>query len=57
MVQVGDKVLLVAGGASVFQVLELDDEGYAIVESVLLEAPGRYPFSVRADSLVSALEA
>ncbi|WP_330229896.1 hypothetical protein OHA40_28355 [Nocardia sp. NBC_00508] len=40
-----------------FKVLELDDEGHAIVESVLEESPGRYPFSVRADSLVPAPEA
>ncbi|MFR9773846.1 hypothetical protein [Nocardia sp. SC052] len=52
MVQVGDRVLLVANGVSVFEVLELDEEGYALVESVLEDSPGRYPFTVRADSLV-----
>ncbi|MBF6475384.1 MULTISPECIES: hypothetical protein [Nocardia] len=41
MVQVGDKVLLVANGVSVFEVLELDEEGYALVESVLEDSPGR----------------
>ncbi|BDT96941.1 hypothetical protein IFM12275_69170 (plasmid) [Nocardia sputorum] len=57
MVQVGDRVLLVANGVSVFEVLELDEEGYALVESVLEDSPGRYPFSVRADSLVPVPEA
>ncbi|MGY2033124.1 hypothetical protein [Nocardia gipuzkoensis] len=56
MVQVGDKVLLVVSGVSVFQVLELEDDTHALVESVLDE-PGRYPFSVRIDSLVPAPEA
>lgn len=56
MVQVGDKVLLVANGVSVFQVLELEDDTHAIVEAVL-DAPGRYPFSVRIDSLVPARDA
>jgi hypothetical protein len=57
MVQVGDKVLLVANGVSVFEVLELDEEGYALVESVLEDSPGRYPFSVRAASLVPVPDA
>ncbi|MEU2040436.1 hypothetical protein [Nocardia niwae] len=53
MVQVGDKVLLVAGGVSVFEVLEFEDEDHAVVQAVL-DSPGSYPFSVRADSLVPA---
>ncbi|MBF6302792.1 hypothetical protein IU459_35450 [Nocardia amamiensis] len=56
MGQVGDKVLLVAGGVSVFEVLELQDDTHAPVESVL-DAPGRYPFSVRTDALVPAPDA
>ncbi|MGY2148829.1 hypothetical protein ACW9HM_05065 [Nocardia gipuzkoensis] len=56
MVQVGDKVLLVASGVSVLRVLELEDDTHALVESVL-DAPGRYPFSVRIDSLVPATDA
>jgi membrane-associated HD superfamily phosphohydrolase len=46
-------VLLVGGAVSVFQVLELEDDGHAIVESVL-DAPGRYRFSVPVATLVSA---
>ncbi|WP_169332757.1 hypothetical protein [Nocardia araoensis] len=55
MVQVGDRVLLVAGGVSVFEVLELEDDEHAIVQAVL-EAPGRYPFSVRNETLVPATQ-
>ncbi|MGY1965523.1 hypothetical protein [Nocardia abscessus] len=53
MVQVGDKVLLVAGGVSVFEVLEFEDEDHAVVQAVL-DSPGSYPFSVRTDTLVPA---
>ncbi|MEU5763971.1 hypothetical protein [Nocardia sp. NPDC047648] len=53
MVQVGDRVLLVAGGVSVFEILEFEDDEHAIVQAVL-EAPGRYPFSVRTETLVAA---
>jgi hypothetical protein len=53
MVHVGDRVRLVAGGISVFEVLELKDDEHAIVQAVL-EAPGRYPFSVRTETLVAA---
>ncbi|WP_280249224.1 hypothetical protein [Nocardia abscessus] len=53
MVQVGDKVLLVASGVSVFELLEFEYEDHAIVQAVL-DSPGSYPFSVRADTLVPA---
>ncbi|MGW4774183.1 hypothetical protein ACWEO2_39845 [Nocardia sp. NPDC004278] len=52
MVNVGDRVLLVAGGVSVFQVLEVEAD-HAIVESVESDSPGRYPFSVRVAELVA----
>ncbi|CAM4486744.1 hypothetical protein NONI108955_34270 [Nocardia ninae] len=50
MVDVGDRVL-VAGGASVFEVLEIDGE-HALVESIQADAPGRYPFPARVSELV-----
>ncbi|WP_433521659.1 hypothetical protein ACQPZ2_30760 [Nocardia pseudovaccinii] len=53
MVNVGDKVLLAAGGVSVFEVLEVDGD-YAIVESVEKNAPGCYPFSTEVAILVPA---
>lgn len=48
---VDDRVLLVAGGQSVFTILEIDDDGYALVKSVT-DAPGSYPFPVRLTDLV-----
>ncbi|WP_280357501.1 hypothetical protein [Nocardia otitidiscaviarum] len=51
MVNVGDQVLLVTGGHSVFKVIEIDGD-QAIVESVDTDAPGRYPFPARVASLV-----
>jgi hypothetical protein len=51
--RVGDKVLLVAGGVSVFETLEFEDEDHAVVQAVL-KSPGRYPFSVRTETLVPA---
>ncbi|WP_433759542.1 hypothetical protein [Nocardia sp. CA-135398] len=53
MVNVGDRVLLAAGGVSKFEVLELDGDR-AIVESVEKAAPGTYPFSTEAALLVPA---
>ncbi|MGV9668404.1 hypothetical protein [Nocardia niigatensis] len=53
MVNVGDRVLLVAGGASVFEVREIDGDT-ALVESIETEAPGRYPFPARLAGLVPA---
>ncbi|MEU4841706.1 hypothetical protein [Nocardia testacea] len=49
--KVGDRVLLVAGGQSVFEVLEVDGDR-AVVESVQVDAPGRYPFSAPLSALV-----
>ncbi|WP_329405860.1 hypothetical protein OG563_29700 [Nocardia vinacea] len=51
MVNIGDRVLLAAGGVSQFEVLELDGNR-AVVESVDKTAPGCYPFSTEAALLV-----
>lgn len=53
MVSIGDHVLLAPGGVSVFEVLELDGD-HAIVESVQVDAPGRYRFPVPVADLVAA---
>ncbi|MFF0613830.1 hypothetical protein ACFYUD_34720 [Nocardia tengchongensis] len=53
MVNVGDRVLLVAGGQSVFEVREIDGD-HAVVESADADAPGRYPFPARLAHLVPA---
>ncbi|WP_433734874.1 hypothetical protein ACQP0C_41865 (plasmid) [Nocardia sp. CA-129566] len=53
MVNVGDKVLLVVGGVSVFEVLEMDGDR-AVVESVEKNAPGCFPFSTEVAILVPA---
>jgi hypothetical protein len=53
MVNVGDRVLLAPGGVSVFQVLEVEGET-ALVESVEVDAPGRYPFPAKVVSLIPA---
>ncbi|WP_459963984.1 hypothetical protein [Nocardia sp. IFM 10818] len=51
MVKVGDKVRIGPAGVSVFRVLEFDDEGRAVIESVT-DAPGRYPFPMPVRDLV-----
>jgi hypothetical protein len=53
MVSIGDRVLLVAGGVSVFTVVEIDGD-HAIVESVQTDAPGSYRFPVPVAELVAA---
>lgn len=53
MVSVGDRVLLVAGGVSVFEVLELDSNS-AVVESVEKSAPGCFRFRTEVAALVPA---
>ncbi|WP_051182734.1 hypothetical protein [Nocardia vinacea] len=53
MVSIGDRVLLVAGGVSVFTVVELDGD-HAVVESIQADAPGRYRFPVPTAELVAA---
>ncbi|MFQ6329675.1 hypothetical protein ACLMAL_26550 [Nocardia sp. CWNU-33] len=52
MVKVGDQVLLVAGGVSVFRVVEIEGDD-AVVESAQ-DAPGRYRWSARVSELVAA---
>ncbi|WP_330185997.1 hypothetical protein OHB26_39520 (plasmid) [Nocardia sp. NBC_01503] len=52
MVNVGDRVLLMVGGVSIFEVLDSDGET-ATVQSVD-DAPGRYPFPSRVSALVPA---
>ncbi|WP_181062523.1 hypothetical protein [Nocardia cyriacigeorgica] len=54
MANVGDRVYLVAGGVSVFEVLDIDGE-HALVQSVQ-EAPGKYPFRTIVSYLVPAEE-
>jgi hypothetical protein len=53
MVNVGDRVLLVAGGVSVFEVREIDGD-HALVESTETDSPGCYPFPTRVADLVPA---
>ncbi|WP_433193801.1 hypothetical protein ACQP1G_34150 [Nocardia sp. CA-107356] len=53
MVNIGDHVLLVAGGVSVFTVTEIDGD-HAIVESTQLDSTGCYPFRVPVAELVAA---
>lgn len=50
---VGDRVLLVSGGVSVFEILELHGD-QALVEAIQADAPGRYPFETPIEHLVLA---
>lgn len=50
--KVGDRVLLHPEGKSVFSILSLEDE-HALIESTI-EAPGKFPFSIRVKYLVPA---
>lgn len=43
---VGQRVRIGEHGVSVFEVLEIEDETHVLIESVLLDSPGRYPFSM-----------
>lgn len=49
----GDRVLLVAGGRSVFEIVEIQDDR-AIVRPVQ-DAPGAYPFSHPLEALERVL--
>ncbi len=51
--QPGQQVRLGAGGVSVFTVVSVEDCGTAIIEATV-DAPGKYPFSVRLADLVPA---
>ncbi|WP_191094447.1 hypothetical protein [Nocardia colli] len=44
-------MLLVAGGISVFQVVEVDED-HALVEPIRTDAPGGYSFPARVADLV-----
>ncbi|WP_167837836.1 hypothetical protein [Nocardia altamirensis] len=50
---IGDQVLLVVGGQSVFEILEIDGDN-ALVQSIEVDVPGRYPFTARLAELVAA---
>ncbi|PXX52773.1 hypothetical protein DFR70_13021 [Nocardia tenerifensis] len=47
----GDQVLLVAGGISVFQVVEVEGD-HALVAPIQADAPGGYSFPARVAALV-----
>lgn len=47
---VGQRVRIGEHGVSVFEVLEIEDEGHALIESIE-DVPGRYPFSMRIGDL------
>jgi hypothetical protein len=49
----GDTVLLHPQGVSKFKILSIDEDGHALIES-LLTSPGTYPFSVQTKFLVPA---
>ncbi|MCU7531799.1 hypothetical protein MWT96_25160 (plasmid) [Prescottella equi] len=50
--QVGDRVRIRPGGASVFTIVEIsEDDGRCLIEAVD-DAPGKYPFPVKPDDLV-----
>ncbi|MGA6208038.1 hypothetical protein ACPESR_25125 [Nocardia testacea] len=53
MIQVGDVVQIGEGGQNRFTVVEVDDEGRAMLEAVS-DAPGRYQFSMPLSALRSA---
>ncbi|WP_306355809.1 MULTISPECIES: hypothetical protein [unclassified Nocardia] len=53
VVAVGDRVRLLAGGVSVFEVVEVRDDGTTLVQAAE-DAPGRYPFPTPTVHLVPA---
>lgn len=48
---IGQRVRIGEHGVSVFEVIEIEDETHVLIESVLLDAPGRYPFSMPTSAL------
>jgi hypothetical protein len=51
VINVGDRVRIVEGGASVFEVQEIDEaEGRAVIKAVE-DTPGSYPWSVTLERL------
>ena len=49
----GDTVMLHPQGVSKFKILSIDEDGHALIES-LLDSPGKYAFSVAVKFLVPA---
>jgi len=52
MINVGDTVRIGESGVSRFVVLEVDEEGRALIEAADESAAGRYPFSMPLGALV-----
>ena len=48
---IGQRVRIGEHGVSVFEVIEIEDETHVRIESVQLDAPGRYPFSMPISAL------
>lgn len=48
---VGQRVRIGEHGVSVFEVVEIEDPTHARIESVEVDAPGRYPFSMPSSAL------
>ena len=48
---VGQRVRIGEHGVSVFEVVEIEDQDHARIESVEVDAPGRYPFSMPSRAL------
>ena len=53
--QIRSRVKIHKDGASVFEIVELLDDGRALIQAVSA-APGRYPFSCEVSSLVLCAE-
>ncbi|BDC70385.1 hypothetical protein KAREA_03000 [Prescottella equi] len=51
--QIGGRVRIRLGGASVFTIVEVGEDDRFLIEAVE-EAPGRYPFSMKSEDLVPA---
>ncbi|NKR28875.1 hypothetical protein GS966_28590 [Rhodococcus hoagii] len=49
--QQGEKVRIGRAGVSIFKVVETDGEGHVVIEPAI-DAPGSYPFPMRADDLI-----
>ena len=46
VIEIGRRVKIGEHGVSVFAVVEIEDEDHVLIESVLEDSPGRYPFSM-----------
>jgi hypothetical protein len=54
LLKVGDRVRIRPGGATVLVIDSVDEDGRLIVSPVT-EAPGAYPFPIRAEDLIPEL--